>query len=83
MVSTLDQGIYLIMRLPKDKVEVFASLHSTHPTQFDYAYKARLRNERDKVSVFIILEKRSRYSCRVYFKCAYFHLRNIRAISSS
>lgn len=31
-ISTLDQGLYLIMQLPKDRVEVYASLETMHPT---------------------------------------------------
>lgn len=66
------------MELPKDKVEVYASLRSTHPTEYDNDFTAHLRNGRDNVSVSVIcLEQGSRDYSRIYSERAYLHLRDL------
>ena len=48
-VSTFDQGMHLNLTLPKDEVDVYASLFTTRPTLYQHTFTARLLDERDSV----------------------------------
>ncbi len=50
-VSTFDEGLHLILQMPKNHVEVFASLEAEHPTVYEHDFKARIRYERDSRKV--------------------------------